>query len=89
MSRFQNETPNIIKRALRGLPNRNIGVIEGEVGDLLHGEFGGDVTWFPEQSNRYLADQFAIRIDRDIHVFVEEFAYSTRKGRISFTKYPD
>lgn len=80
---------NIATKALQGLPSWNIGVIEGETADLLQAESGRNVTWFPEQSNRYLADPFAIRIDGDIHVFFEEFPYSTRKGRISFTKYPD
>lgn len=80
---------NVIKRALRGLPNWNIGVIEGRMEDILQRKSDRSIRWFPRQSHRFLADPFPIRINGDIHVFFEEFPYSTRKGRISFTKYPD
>jgi hypothetical protein len=87
----------IVSRALRGISNWNIGVVEQQVGGLLQDGSNhivdnsqkGNINWFPSQKSRFLADPFPIQIDEDIYIFFEEFPYSIRKGRISYTKYPE
>jgi hypothetical protein len=87
---------DIVHKVLRGLSNWNIGVVEGQVEDLLQDGSGyitddplENINWFPSQSSRFLADPFPVQIDGDTYIFFEELPYSTHKGRISYTKYPD
>jgi len=87
---------NIVQKALRGLAHWNIGVVEAQAEDLLQDGSNNivddsqkNIKWFPSQKSRYHADPFPIEIDGDIHIFFEELPYSTNKGRISYTKYPE
>lgn len=59
-----------------------IGMLQGH--RLRLGEDNAtDVHWADIKPDAFLADPFPIEVDGTLHVFVEEFPYSARKGHIS------
>lgn len=75
-------------KTVQGITNWNIGVVENPIGEFTELN-DPDIRWFPSKSDRFIADPFAIDIDGDTHIFVEELPYSSWKGRISYMKYPE
>ncbi len=53
-----------------------------------HGNEPDNIRWFPDPGKgRFFADPFGAVIDGDLHVFFEDYRYSSRKGVISRSVY--
>jgi len=75
---------------VRGTDDWNVGVIRASLGELLTETVDAQVSWFsPQEVDGFVADPFPITIGDTQYVFVEEFPYSDRKGKISYIEYPD
>jgi len=79
------------RRVLSGVDTWNVGIIDQSIDGFLSDPNSSiKPQWFPlSSSNKYIADPFAININGDMYVFVEEFLFPENKGRISYIKYPE
>jgi len=62
----------------------NIGIVDGAIHLFLTPGTRPQVRWLPAPArNRYIADPFAIRRKKAVHILFEEYDYRTSKGCIS------
>lgn len=75
--------------ALRGISDWSIGVLQMPIHESIDEPLDAEINWFPRsKKDGYLADPFPITIEDTTYIFVENFSYSDRKGKISYIEYP-
>ena len=73
-----------------GIDDWNVGVVDDEVGAFVDGDADGEVEWYAgPMEDAFVADPFAVDVDGETYVFVEEFDQDDAKGKISYVALDD
>ena len=76
-----------------GVSDWNVGIVDDDVGTFVDGDGARGVEWYEgDLADAFVADPFAVEVDGETYVLVEEFAYDDRKGKISYVpleEWPD
>lgn len=76
--------------ALSGINHWNIGIIQGCISNSLDGDYAPEINWYSYPKNDgFLADPFPINIGGNKYIFFEDYSYISKKGKISYIKYPE
>ncbi len=77
---------NLLTAAFLPTQQWNVGIINKPIQSFIS-EKEYEVEWFPTPDRRhFLADPFGAKINGDSYVFMEEYDYNKRKGKISYIK---
>ena len=67
----------------------NVGIIYEPINHFLQPGFRSEISWMPIENNGFIADPFALRKGKMIHIFFEHFIYSQGKANISTINVSD
>lgn len=78
-----------LEELFSGTANWNVGIVPEPI-QRFSEDVSAEIDWFPRSRNDgFLADPFAVTIDGQEYIFVEDFDYADCQADIAYIEFPD